>query len=112
MIKTVRVANYKTPFCAPQKIAGGAVLLENIPGSEWYLGVGYIDAMIRKAEQYFPARDVGQIFHAGDDSAMAQAALHSGWKYVRFSGEELVYKKLQAIAEQMHATILTEKEML
>lgn len=82
------------------------VSLLTAPGAAAYGGPGFYLAMVELARQRHPDAEVRAILDCGDDGAMAQMALHQGWRHLVLGGRGTVREKVRQIAVTYGADVL------
>jgi len=75
------------------------VILLTAPGAARYGGPEYYWAMVQAARYRYPLAKSTAILNCGDDGALAQMALHIGWRKLVVSGRERMRLKVRQIAE-------------
>ena len=75
------------------------VILLTAPGAARYGGPEYYWAMVQAAQDRYPQAKAKALLDCGNDSALAQMALHIGWRQLVLSGRESVRTKVQQIAQ-------------
>ncbi len=94
----VHNADHVRSVLAASERSGRAVTLVTPPRGAAYLGLPYLKDMIALAGADHPGVDFDTVLDAGDDAAIAHAALAIGWPVVVFQGTENVRTKLAEIA--------------
>ncbi|MBT3536936.1 MAG: hypothetical protein HN478_23855 [Rhodospirillaceae bacterium] len=74
------------------------VTLLTAPGAAAYGGPGFFLAMVETAWMRHPEAEVRAILDCGDDGALAQMALHAGWRCLVLRGKAVVREKVRQIA--------------
>lgn len=82
------------------------ITLLTAPGAAAYGGPGFYLAMVEQARRRHPDADARAILDCGDDSAMAQMALHLGWCSLVLGGKGVVREKVRQIAAAYEAEVL------
>ncbi len=80
--------------------SGESVQLINPPGSHASHGLLYFVTLFDAAKQRYPEVDAEFVFDAGDNAAMAMAAMRAGISQVRYTGSDETADKLQQIAKK------------
>ncbi len=94
--------------CALAAAAGlqRPITLLTAPGAAGYGGPGFYLAMVEQARQSHPEAEFRAILDCGTDSAMAQMALHLGWRCLVLGGKGTVREKVRQIAGAYEAEVL------
>ena len=82
------------------------VFLLTAPGAARYGGPEYFWAMVQAAYDRYPQAKATALLNCGNDSALAQMALHIGWRHLVLSGRGSVRTKVQQIAEAYGGKVL------
>lgn len=82
---------------------GCAVQLCSAPGAANYAGVGYLHALGQAVHHDL-------IIDCGHDPGLAMAALRTGCRKIRFSGQDETRKALRDMANQVQAELLDPPE--
>ena len=77
---------------------GVAITLFSAPGAVASMGPAWFRGMVRKLERAYPDLDVEAVLDCGDAAGYALAALRSGVKIIRYSGNPSAARKLKDIA--------------
>lgn len=94
-------------FFVNAKEANSELVLQNPPGSIYYMGLLYLCHMLKEAEICFPRVSYHFICDCDDDANAAIEALGMGFKTIMYSGSPELAKKLQNIAFQCQATVIS-----
>ena len=83
------------------------VLLASAPAGAAYLGPLWLEEVLQRLQSEFPRATLSALLDCGDAPGPVLAALRAGVKVVRFTGKRALTRKLQSIAEQQGARIVT-----
>ena len=83
------------------------VTLLTAPGAAQYGGPEYYWAMVQAAQARYPQAKATAFLNCGDDSALAQMALHIGWRQLILLGRENVRTKVHQIAQAYGGEVVT-----
>lgn len=86
--------------------SGESIVLQNSKTLHKFGGFMYVREMMEKAAAKFPDACADIIYDAGDDAVVAVSAVSGGFRKVRFTGDEKVFKKLCEIAVDFDAEII------
>lgn len=84
-------------------LAAGDRALVSPPFAACHAGIGYYEAMVATLKTEFP--DMQFTLCCGDDAAMAHEALRRGFTSVRCAANDLMWVKLQALADGLGAKL-------
>ena len=84
---------------------GVPVELWSAPGAGIYAGVGWFDAVLRRAAQEAPAACFIGVLDCDDRADLAQSAFRQGLRHVCFRGRKAVADRLADIASRTGATL-------
>ncbi len=76
------------------------------PDAAAHAGVLFLLKAVEMAHAACGPADVAVVLDAGDDPAIALAALRSGWRAIAFSGRDTVFAKLADMARKQGARIV------
>jgi fructose/tagatose bisphosphate aldolase len=83
------------------------VTLLSAPGAAGYAGAGYFRALIADVQARHPDVAVTGVLDCGAAPGHVMGALRAGITHLRFSGDDAIAAKLQAMAQAQGAALLT-----
>lgn len=85
---------------------GVAIKLFSAPDAVASMGPAWFQGMVRELERAYPDLDVEAVLDCGDAAGYALAALRSGVKFIRYSGNRSVARKIKDIAGSYGARLV------
>ena len=81
--------------------------LVSAPEAGGYAGAGWFNALVKEVRAAHPDLDITAVLDCGAEPGRVLAALRTGTRHVRFTGDAVIADKLSAIAAAQGATLWT-----
>jgi hypothetical protein len=86
---------------------GVPLTLVSAPEAGGYAGAGWFNALVKAVRAAHPDLDITAVLDCGAEPGRVLAALRTGTRHVRFTGDAVIADKLRAIAQAQDATLWT-----